>query len=143
MKKLIYLSILIFALQACIDPSTEEVACLPPPNTVSFIIIDSLTGENVFDNGRFTLNQLEIMANPSNFISYKMYNKDSLFVKETYFNLQPANNGVGIVNITFNLNNEVAIPIIGNIVINTSCGVNYYFTSFRNQDSSIIKGKMH
>lgn len=63
MKKLLKpLALLILlVVQSCNDKDCEDISCFTPPFIFTFDILDKETGENLFDNGTYTEEQIEVV----------------------------------------------------------------------------------
>jgi len=131
MKKLFYLFLLV-VLSSC-SKDKDETACLPLPNNKDINIVDKITGENVFTNGMFTQNQLQIVTNPANQFPVNFTLNGGLNI----FTIVPIK-VEGFINFSIILNNQITIPLKGKIIINNSCGTNYYFESIVSENSNFI-----
>lgn len=122
MRKIVYL-IFIFALTQC-SKKEDETTCIPLPNFKDVNIVDKVTEVNVFSNGTFTQNQLQIITNPANLFPVNFNQSPN----NTVFKVVPTNT-TGFVNFSIVLNNEITIPLKGKIIVTNGCGTNYYFES--------------
>jgi hypothetical protein len=131
MKK-VFLLLIILVLSSC-SKKEDETTCLPNPNNIDINIVDKISGENVFTIGMFTENQLQIVTNPVNQFPVN-FTQNAGPNTLTIFPI----NTEGIVNFSIVLNNEITIPLKGNIVINSACGTNYYFESIVSENPNFI-----
>ena len=67
--------------QACVNKDCEDRLCFTPPSTFIFELVDKSTGENLFTNGTYHSNELEIVNSTDN------SNIDFLFIDENDINL--------------------------------------------------------
>ena len=131
MKNLFYLFLLI-VISSC-SKDKDESTCLPLPNNKDINIVNKITGENVFSNGTFTQNQLQIVTNPANLFSVNFTQNSGLNI----FTIIPIKTE-GFINFSIVLNNEITIPLKTKIIINNGCGTNYYFENIISEDSNFI-----
>ncbi len=76
-KALIYLLILL--LQSCISNDCEDYACFSPPNPFIFELVDKSTGENLFTNGTYNSNEIEIFnTSDSSKIEYSFIDENNI-----------------------------------------------------------------
>lgn len=60
MKKLLFL-LLLLVVQACGKDDCEDYACTTPPAPFVFEIVDKVSGENLFSNGTYKPEQVEVV----------------------------------------------------------------------------------
>ena len=62
-----YLSLLLFIfLQGCDNNDCEDLLCFTPPTSFVFEIVDKESGENLFTNGTYTPEQIEVLNTDDN-----------------------------------------------------------------------------
>ena len=130
MKNIFFLVVFIFL--SC-SKDKDETSCLPLPNNKDINIIDKITGDNVFTNGMFTQNPLQIVTNPINLFPVNFTQSTGLNTL-TIFPIKTE----GIINFSIVLNNEITIPLQAKIIINNGCGTNYYFENIISVDANYV-----
>ena len=61
-KKLILIAVMILlSAQACVDKDCEDVLCFTPPMLFSFELVDKDSGENLFTNGSYDSDEIEVV----------------------------------------------------------------------------------
>ncbi|MDN3641457.1 hypothetical protein QWY87_02000 [Lutimonas halocynthiae] len=61
-KKLLLIAVMILlSSQACDDKDCEDVLCFTPPMPFAFELVDKDTGENLFTNGSYDSNDIEVL----------------------------------------------------------------------------------
>jgi hypothetical protein len=134
MRKVFILMILL-VLNSC-SKKEDETTCLPLPNNIDINIVDKISGENIFTIGMFSLNQVQIITNPVNQFPVN-FTQNAGPNTLTTFPIKTE----GFINFSIVLNNEITIPLKGNIVINNACGTNYYFESITTEDTNFVVEK--
>ncbi len=75
MKIYIYSLFLLFILTSCEGYNCDGIDCFTPPPSFSFEIIDAQTNENLFSNGTYNENQIQIYNTQTNdLIKYSLDN---------------------------------------------------------------------
>lgn len=60
-KKLILIAVFIlFGMQACVDKDCEDILCFTPPMPFVFELVDKESGENLFTNGSYDSDDIEV-----------------------------------------------------------------------------------
>ena len=129
MKKVLSLVVIILIFYNCSKKEENEIVCLPAPSNKNINIVDKITGENVFTNGRFLINQLVIETSPINLFTVAF----DLGTQGNKFTIFPIKK-VGTINFSIILNNEITIPLTAKIIETSGCGVNYYFESINSEN---------
>lgn len=68
-------------MQACDNNDCEDLLCFTPPNGFSFELVDADTGENLFSNGTFESNQIQVLNIDDN------SNREFSFISENDLNI--------------------------------------------------------
>ena len=81
-KKLILIAVLILlGVQACVDKDCEDILCFTPPMPFVFELVDKDSGENLFTNGSFDSDDIEVLNVNDN------SRREFKFISENDFNI--------------------------------------------------------
>ena len=53
--------IVLFIIQGCANNDCEDQLCFTPPHSFNFEVVDKASGENLFSNGTFSPDQIEVL----------------------------------------------------------------------------------
>jgi len=81
-KKLILTAVLILlGMQACVDKDCEDLLCFTPPMPFAFELVDKESGENLFTNGSYDSDDIEVLNVNDN------SRREFKFISENEFNI--------------------------------------------------------
>ena len=85
MRKLIlsFFVLTFFLIPACSDEE-ECGLCMTPPNYFAFDLVDSDTGENLFTNGTFNPNDIEVLDASDHRVEYTFIEENDINLIEIY-----------------------------------------------------------
>lgn len=78
------LLIVFFAVLGCKINECEDIACFTPPPNFAFELVSKTTGENLFTNGTLNSNDIKVVDEDNNAISYD-------FISENNYNILTLN----------------------------------------------------
>jgi len=81
-KKLVLIAVMILlSSQACDDKDCEDVLCFTPPMPFAFELVDKDTGENLFTNGSYDSDDIEVLNVSDN------SRREFVFISENELNI--------------------------------------------------------
>ncbi|MFD1293040.1 hypothetical protein ACFQ5N_04240 [Lutibacter holmesii] len=81
-----------FTVLGCKNNECEGIACFSPPPNFSFELVDKATGENLFTNETLNSNDIKVVDEENNAVSYSFISENNyniLSLNEIGWNLDP------------------------------------------------------